>query len=104
MDCASAGFHRGHAAGLLTGSRLEGLTGTVCFDWAALDAWFEEDEQVFVHPRSRYVRVDALRSNRSVRVEFGGVVLADSPSPVMVFETGLLTCYYLSRPTLTSGI
>jgi hypothetical protein len=36
----------------------------VRFDWAALDAWFEEDEQVFVHPRNLYVRVDALRSTR----------------------------------------
>jgi len=44
-----------------------------------------------------YVRVDALRSNRPVRVELGGVVLADSSSPVMVFETGLPTRYYLSR-------
>jgi len=50
-----------------------------------------------VHPRSPYTRVDALRSDRPVRVELGGVVLADSPSPVMVFETGLPTRYYISR-------
>ena len=48
------------------------------FDWAALDAWFEEDEQVFVHPRNPYARVDALRSTRPVRVELDGVVLAES--------------------------
>jgi uncharacterized protein (DUF427 family) len=42
------------------------------------------------------VRVDALRSTRPVRVELGGVVLAESPSPVMVFETGLPTRYYLN--------
>ena len=53
------------AARLLTGSPVPGLAGTVRFDWAALDAWFEEDEQVFVHPRSPYVRVDALRSTRT---------------------------------------
>jgi len=74
---------------------LEGLAGTVRFEWAALDAWFEEDEEVFVHPRSPYVRVDALRSRRSVRVELEGVLLAESSSPVMVFETGLPTRYYL---------
>ena len=62
-----------------------------------MDAWFEEDEQVFVHPRSPYTRVDALRSNRRVRVELDGVVLADAGSLVMVFETGLPTRYYLSR-------
>ena len=52
---------------------------------------------MFVHPRSPYTRVDALRSNRPVRVELDGVVLADSASPVMVFETGLPTRYYVSR-------
>jgi uncharacterized protein (DUF427 family) len=73
------------------------LTETVRFDWASLDAWFEEDEQVFVHPRNPYVRVDALRSTRRVRIEVEGVTLADSSSPVMVFETGLPTRYYLNR-------
>jgi uncharacterized protein (DUF427 family) len=50
-----------------------------------------------VHPRSPYVRVDALRSTRPVRVELEGLVLAESSSPVMVFETGLPTRYYLNR-------
>jgi uncharacterized protein (DUF427 family) len=99
----AGGIHRSHGARLLIDSPIDGLTGTVRFDWAALDAWFEEDEQVFVHPRSPYVRVDALRSNRPVRVELEGVVLADSPSPVMVFETGLPTRYYLSRTDVDFG-
>jgi uncharacterized protein (DUF427 family) len=76
---------------------LAGLAGMVRVDWAALDAWFEEDEQVFVHPRNPYTRVDALRSTRDVRVELDGIRLAESSSPVMVFETGLPTRYYLNR-------
>jgi uncharacterized protein (DUF427 family) len=75
---------------------LPGLGGMVRFDWDALDAWYEEDEQVFVHPRNPYSRVDALRSTRRVTVEVDGLVLADSSSPVMVFETGLPTRYYLN--------
>jgi uncharacterized protein (DUF427 family) len=73
------------------------LVETVRFDWAAADSWFEEDEEVFVHPRNPYARVDALRSTRQVRVELDGVVLARSTSPVLVFETGLPTRYYLNR-------
>lgn len=88
---------RPHAARVLAESPVDGLAGTVRFDWAALDAWYEEDERVFVHPRSPYVRVDALRSTRPVRVELDGTVLAESSSPVMVFETGLPTRYYLNR-------
>jgi uncharacterized protein (DUF427 family) len=91
------GVRREGAARLVTDSPLDGVTGTVRFDWAALDSWFEEDEQVFVHPRSPYVRVDALRSTRGVRIELEGRVLAESASPVMVFETGLPTRYYVAR-------
>jgi uncharacterized protein (DUF427 family) len=76
----------------------EALHGTVRFEWEALDAWFEEDEPVFVHPRSPYSRVDAVRSSSSVRVELEGVVLAEAPRCVKVFETGLPTRYYLDRP------
>jgi uncharacterized protein (DUF427 family) len=60
-------------------------------------AWFEEDEEVFVHPRNPYTRVDALRSSRTVRAELDGTLLARSSSTVMVFETGLPTRYYFDR-------
>ena len=91
------GTTRPHAARVLGAAKVEGLDDTVRFEWSALDAWFEEDEQVFVHPRSPYTRVDAVRSTRRLRVESKGVVLAESASPVMLFETGLPTRYYLNR-------
>ena len=78
-------------------SSVPSLVGRIRFDWNALDAWYEEDEQVYVHPRNPYVRVDALRSTRHVRVELDGVVLAESNATVMVFETGLPTRYYFDR-------
>jgi uncharacterized protein (DUF427 family) len=93
----AGGVSRPGAARVFGDDALAGLAGTVRFDWAALDAWFEEDEEVFVHPRNPYSRVDAVRSTRTVRVELGGLVLAESASPVMVFETGLPTRYYLNR-------
>jgi len=61
------------------------LRDAVRLDWSAMDAWFEEDEEVFVHPRSPYTRVDILRSSRHVRVEAGGVVLADTTQPRLLF-------------------
>jgi uncharacterized protein (DUF427 family) len=75
---------------------LYGLAGRARFQWDAVDAWYEEDEQIYVHPRDPYTRVDAVRSTRHVRVEIEGVVLAESNSPVLVFETGLPTRYYLN--------
>lgn len=84
-------------AHLYTDSKVDVLNGKVRLDWAAFDRWFEEDEEVFVHPRNPYSRVDAIRSTRTVTVGLDGVELARSSSPVMVFETGLPTRYYLNR-------
>jgi uncharacterized protein (DUF427 family) len=74
------------------------FAGLAHVDWHAVDAWFEEDEEVFGgHPRSPYARVDAIRSARLIRVEIDGVVLAESNAPVLLFETGLPTRHYIQR-------
>ncbi|TGD85506.1 DUF427 domain-containing protein [Mycolicibacterium sp. CH28] len=78
------------------------VAGLVRFDWAVL-SWFEEDEPVYGHPRNPYVRVDALRSHRHVTVELDGVLLADTTSPVLLFETGLPTRYYIDRTDVRFG-
>jgi uncharacterized protein (DUF427 family) len=78
-------------------SPLEEIRDHVRFDWGAMDAWFEEDEEVYVHPRSPYARVDILPSSRHVRVLLGGVVVAESHRPWLLFETGLPVRYYFSK-------
>lgn len=74
---------------------IEDLREHVRFDWSAMDAWFEEDEEVFVHPRDPYVRIDALRSTRHVTVELDGDLVADTRAPVILYETGLPPRHYL---------
>jgi uncharacterized protein (DUF427 family) len=78
-------------------SPLEEIRDHVRFDWQALDAWFEEDEEVYVHPRSPYARIDILPSSRHVRVLLDGVVVADSHRPWLLFETGLPVRYYFPK-------
>jgi uncharacterized protein (DUF427 family) len=78
-------------------SPIEELRDLIRFDWESMDAWFEEDEQVFTHPRDPYTRVDILPSSRHVRVEVEGVTVAESTSPRLLFETGLPTRYYLPK-------
>ncbi len=73
------------------------LAGTVRIAWDAMDAWFEEDEEVYTHPRDPYSRVDILASSRRVRVRIDDVWVADSTSPRMLFETGLPPRYYLPK-------
>ncbi|UYP19118.1 DUF427 domain-containing protein [Rhodococcus sp. Z13] len=59
------------------------------------ERWFEEDTEVFTHPRDPHHRVDALRSSRHVRVTIDGTVVGETRAPVLVFETGLPTRFYL---------
>jgi uncharacterized protein (DUF427 family) len=73
------------------------LRDLIRLDWDAMDAWFEEDEEVFTHPRDPYTRVDILPSSRHVRVEVDGVTVAESASPRLLFETGLPVRYYLPK-------
>ena len=95
-----ADFLPGVSVQELADHKHQGPAGTVRLRWDAVDAWFEEDEEVFVHPRNPYTRVDALRSSRRIRIELAGAVIADSPVSVMVFETGLPTRYYVDRSTM----
>jgi uncharacterized protein (DUF427 family) len=69
----------------------------LAFYWDRVDAWHEEDEQVFVHARDPKVRIDILDSRRRVRVLLGGETLADSRRARFLFETGHPTRYYLPR-------
>jgi uncharacterized protein (DUF427 family) len=78
-------------------SPVDELRDLVRFEFGALDAWFEEDVEVFVHPRSPETRIDALASSRHVRVVVDGEVIADSHKPTILFETGLPPRYYLPQ-------
>lgn len=78
-------------------SPVESLRDQVRLDWQAMDAWFEEDQEVFTHPRDPYKRVDILPSSRHVRVEVDGITVADSRRPTLLFETGLPTRFYLPK-------
>ncbi len=75
----------------------EDIRGYLAFYWGRMDHWYEEDEEVFVHPRDPYHRVDIIHSSRHVRVALGDQTLAESDRPVLLFETGLPTRYYLPR-------
>jgi uncharacterized protein (DUF427 family) len=78
-------------------SPIEQLRDAIRLEWAAMDAWFEEDEEVFTHPRDPYTRIDILSSSRHVRVEVDGFTIAESTSPRLLFETGLPVRYYLPK-------
>ena len=69
--------------------------GYFSFDFHSMDAWYEEEERIYVHARDPYLRADARRSSRHVVVEVGGVQVAETRRPVLLDETGLITRYYV---------
>jgi len=73
------------------------LSAYLSLYWNAMDAWFEEDEEVYVHPRDPYKRVDVLASSRRVEVILAGEKVADCARPRLLFETGLPVRYYLPK-------
>jgi uncharacterized protein (DUF427 family) len=73
------------------------LRDLIRLDWDAMDGWFEEDEEVFTHPRDPYTRVDIMPTSRMVRVELDGVVLAESTNARALFETGLPPRWYVPK-------
>ncbi len=73
----------------------EDLEGLVAFYWGKMDHWYEEDEEIFIHPRDPYKRIDTVPSSRRVQVKVGGEIVADSKRGHFLFETGLPTRYYL---------
>ena len=74
--------------------------GYVRVAWDAVDSWLEEEEEVFMHPRNPYHRVDCVTTTRRLRVELRGVLLVDSAETIGVYETSLRSLLYVGREHL----
>jgi uncharacterized protein (DUF427 family) len=70
--------------------------GRLVMHWEPFE-WLEEDEPVLGHPHDPFKRIDVLASSRHVRVEVGGVTVAESSRPMMLIETGLPVRWYLPQ-------
>lgn len=77
--------------------KIDEIGGHYAFVWKTMDHWFEEDEEVFVHTRDPYTRIDILPSSRRVRVEIDGVTVADTTNASFLYETGLPTRQYMPK-------
>ncbi len=66
----------------------------------AVDAWFEEEDQVSRLPRDPYQRIDVRQGSQHVRVRVGDVVVAETTRPRLLFETGEPAQYYLPEEDL----
>jgi uncharacterized protein (DUF427 family) len=76
-------------------ARARPIAGRYAFEWEKMDHWFEEDEEVFGHPRDPRHRVDVRATTRRVRATFAGEEIARTHRALLVFETDLPTRYYI---------
>jgi uncharacterized protein (DUF427 family) len=80
------------------------LRGYKAVYWDAMDAWYDEDEEVHGHLRDPYHRVDVRATGQRVRVLAGEEVLAESTRAKVLSETGLPNRYYLPRDDVRAGL
>jgi len=81
-----------------------GLKDLMAFYWDKMDHWYEEDEEVLVHARDPYSRVDVIESRRQVQVILRGEIVADTTNARFLFETGLPTRYYIPAADVRTDI
>src|SRR5690242_5462984 len=91
----------GEAAWLHEDGLAEGLVGV---RWDAVDRWLEEEEEVIVHPRDPYHRLELRDTSRHVEVALSGETLAVSSAPVALFETSLPPRWYLAAEDITTEL
>ena len=71
------------------------LSGYIAFECDKMDDWFEEAEQVYIHPRDPHKRIDTLQSTRHVAWYY--------TYPIMeVSKIAGLICFYNERVDVLS--
>ena len=82
----------------------EPIRGMIAFYWDRMDHWYEEDEEVFVHPRDPYHRVDVIPTSRHIRISLDGKVLAETEGAMALFESNLPTRWYIPRQDVSAEL
>lgn len=78
--------------------------GLVGIRWNAVDRWLEEEEEVIVHPRDPYHRLELRDTSRLVEVALDGERLAASSAPLVLFETSLPARWYFAPAEVTAEL
>ncbi len=82
----------------------EPIRDMIAFYWDRMDKWLEEDEEVVVHPRDPYHRVDVIPTSRRIRISVEGELLAESTQAMALFESNLPTRWYLPREDVSAEL
>jgi uncharacterized protein (DUF427 family) len=78
------------------------LDGKVALAWRAMDAFYEEDDRILGHAADPYHRIDIRRTSRHLVVRAGERVVADTTSPLVLYESGFAPRWYVRRDDIVA--
>jgi uncharacterized protein (DUF427 family) len=80
------------------------LKGLIAFYFDRMGRWLEEDEEIVVHPRDPYHRVDVVKTDRHIRISLEGQLLAETDRALALFESNLPVRWYLPAEDVVAGL
>ncbi|MGO9884818.1 MAG: DUF427 domain-containing protein [Solirubrobacteraceae bacterium] len=80
------------------------LKDTIAFYFDRMGRWLEEGEEIGVHPRDPYHRIDVLATDRQIRVSLDGELLAETSRALGLFESNLPARWYIPREDVVAAL
>jgi uncharacterized protein (DUF427 family) len=78
------------------------LEGKVAVAWRAMDGFYEENDRILGHAADPYHRIDIRHTSRHLVVRAAGRVIADTTSPLVLYESGFAPRWYVPRADLVA--
>jgi uncharacterized protein (DUF427 family) len=76
----------------------------VAFYFNRMGRWLEEDEEIGVHPRDPYHRVDVVATRRHIQISLDGELLAETSRAMALFESNLPARWYIPRGDVSASL
>jgi uncharacterized protein (DUF427 family) len=80
------------------------LKGLIAFYFDRMGRWLEEGEEIGVHPRDPYHRLDVVATDRHIRISLGGELLAETTHALALFESNLPPRWYIPREDIVAEL
>ena len=80
------------------------LKDKIAFYFDRMGRWLEEGEEIVVHPRDPYHRVDVVSTDRHIRISLDGELLAETDRALALFESNLPVRWYLPAEDVVASL
>src|SRR5262249_44562367 len=81
-----------------------GVQARGAFAWAAMGAFYEEDDRILGHAADSYHRIDIRQTSRSLVVRHRDRIIADTRRPLVLYESGFAPRWYVARADIDESM